>query len=181
MPIPWDLIAAVVGGLLLVYIALLVLLVVYARRHPETIGMKDALRLLPDLLRLLRRLLADRTLAVGLRIRLGLLLAYLLSPIDLVPDFVPVIGYADDVIIVALVLRSVIARAGAGALQKHWPGTPEGLLLVLRLAGLAEARGKRKSAPAQQPQAGSGPRTREHHHEERRPEAQRNAGRRESP
>ena len=136
MPIPWDLIAAVVGGLLVVYIVLLVLLGVYARRHPETVSMKDALRLLPDLLRLLRRLLSDRTLAVGLRIRLALLLAYLLSPIDLVPDFVPVIGYADDVIIVALVLRSVIARAGVEALQKHWPGTPEGLLLVLRLAGL---------------------------------------------
>jgi uncharacterized membrane protein YkvA (DUF1232 family) len=137
MPVPWDLIAAVIGGLLLVYVALLVLLGAYARRHPETASMKDALRLLPDLLRLLRRLLSDRTLAVGLRIRLALLLAYLLSPIDLVPDFVPVIGYADDIIIVALVLRSVIARAGVEALQKHWPGTPEGLLIVLRLAGLA--------------------------------------------
>jgi uncharacterized membrane protein YkvA (DUF1232 family) len=137
---PWDAIAAVVGGLLLVYVILLVLLWAYARRHPETVGMKEALRLLPDLLRLLRRLLSDRELAVGLRIRLALLLAYLLSPIDLVPDFVPVIGYADDVVIVALVLRSVIARAGTEALRKHWPGTPEGLLLILRLAGLG-ARG----------------------------------------
>jgi uncharacterized membrane protein YkvA (DUF1232 family) len=137
MPVPWDLIAAVVGGVLLVYATLLLLLGAYTLRHPETVSMKDALRLLPDLLRLLRRLLSDPTLAVGLRIRLALLLAYLLSPIDLVPDFVPVIGYADDVIIVALVLRSVVARSGVEALQKHWPGTPEGLLLVLRLAGLA--------------------------------------------
>ena len=136
MPFPWEAIAAVVGGLLLVYAVLLLLLWAYARRHPETVSMKDALRLLPDLLRLLRRLLADRTLAMGLRIRLALLLAYLLSPIDLVPDFVPVIGYADDVIIVALVLRSVFARAGADTLQKHWPGTPEGLQLILRLAGV---------------------------------------------
>jgi uncharacterized membrane protein YkvA (DUF1232 family) len=134
---PWDAIAAVVGGLLLVYVILLVLLWAYARRHPETVSMKDALRLLPDLLRLLRRLLSDRTLAKGLRIRLALLLAYLLSPIDLVPDFVPVIGYADDVIIVALVLRTVIARSGPDTLRKHWPGTPEGLMLLLRLAGLA--------------------------------------------
>ena len=140
MQVPWDAIAAVVGGLLLVYAVLLLLLWAYARRHPETVSMKDALRLLPDLLRLLRRLLADRTLAVGLRIRLALLLAYLLSPIDLVPDFVPVIGYADDVIIVALVLRSVFARAGAETLQKHWPGTPEGLQLILRLAGLGAPR-----------------------------------------
>jgi uncharacterized membrane protein YkvA (DUF1232 family) len=135
--VPWDAIAAVVGGLLLVYALLLLLLWVYARRNPATVSMKDALRLLPDLLRLLRRLLADRTLAVGLRVRLALLLAYLLSPIDLVPDFVPVIGYADDVIIVALVLRSVIARAGTEALERHWPGTPEGLQVIRRLAGLA--------------------------------------------
>ena len=137
MPVPWDLLAALAGGVLLVYAILLVLLGAYAHRHPETVSMKDALRLLPDLLRLLRRLLSDRNLAVGVRIRLALLLAYLLSPIDLVPDFVPVIGYADDVIIVALVLRSVIARAGVESLRKHWPGTPEGLLLVLRLAGVA--------------------------------------------
>lgn len=140
MQVPWDAIAAVVGGLFLVYAVLLLLLWAYARRHPETVSMKGALRLLPDLLRLLRRLLADRTLAVGLRIRLALLLAYLLSPIDLVPDFVPVIGYADDVIIVALVLRSVFARAGADTLQKHWPGTREGLQLILRLAGLGAPR-----------------------------------------
>lgn len=128
--------AGAAGGLLLVYLLLLLLLWRYARRHPETVTMKDALRLLPDLLRLLRRLLADRTLGAGLRIRLALLLAYLLAPVDLVPDFVPVIGYADDVIIVALVLRAVIKRAGEDALRRHWPGTPDGLQLILRLAGL---------------------------------------------
>ena len=49
------------------------------------------------------------------------------------------IGYADDVVIVALVLRSVVARAGAGAVRRHWPGTPEGLAVMLRLAGLGTA------------------------------------------
>lgn len=128
--------AGAIGGLLLVYVVLLLLLWRYARKHPETVTMKDALRLLPDLLRLLRRLLADKTLAAGVRIGPALLLAYLLSPIDLVPDFLPVIGYADDVIIVALVLRSVIARAGEDALRRHWPGTPDGLQLILKLARL---------------------------------------------
>lgn len=137
---PWEAVAGAVGGLLLVYIVLLLLLWGYARRHPETVTMKDALRLLPDLLRLLRRLLADKTLGAGVRVRLALLLAYLLSPVDLVPDFVPVIGYADDVIIVALVLRAVIARAGEEALSRNWPGTPDGLRLILRLAGLGAPR-----------------------------------------
>jgi uncharacterized membrane protein YkvA (DUF1232 family) len=132
----WETLAGVVGGVLAVYAVLLLLLWAYARRHPETVSMKDALRLLPDLLRLIRRLLADRSVAVGVRVRLALLLVYLASPIDLVPDFIPVIGYADDVVIVALVLRSVISRAGDDAVRRHWPGTPEGLAVILRLAGL---------------------------------------------
>lgn len=132
----WETVAGVIGGVLAVYVVLLLLLWAYARRHPETVTMKDALRLLPDLLRLIRRLLADRSVAVGVRVRLALLLVYLASPIDLVPDFIPVIGYADDVVIVALVLRSVVSRAGADAVRRHWPGTPEGLAVMLRLAGL---------------------------------------------
>jgi len=69
-------------------------------------------------------------------VRLVLLLGYLASPVDLVPDFIPVIGYADDAVIVALVLRSVTRRAGPEALARHWPGSPEGLALIGRLAGL---------------------------------------------
>lgn len=136
----WETVAGIAAGLLLAYSALLVLLWIYARRHPETVTMKDALRLLPDLLRLVRRLAADRTLAAGVRVRLVLLLAYLLLPIDLVPDFVPVIGYADDAVIVALVLRSVLKRAGPGALERHWPGSPAGLEIILRAAAPVRRR-----------------------------------------
>ncbi|GGI90427.1 YkvA family protein [Pseudarthrobacter scleromae] len=136
----WETVAGVAAGLLLAYAVLLVLLWIYARRHPETVTMKDALRLLPDLLRMVRRLAADRTLAAGVRVRLVLLLAYLLLPIDLVPDFVPVIGYADDAVIVALVLRSVLKRAGPGALERHWPGSPAGLEIILRAAAPVRRR-----------------------------------------
>lgn len=75
-------------------------------------------------------------LARGVRVRLLLLLAYLILPIDLVPDFIPVLGYADDAIIVAAALRSVVRRAGPGAIDKHWPSTPEALHAVRRLAGI---------------------------------------------
>ena len=136
----WDALIAVIGGVVLIYAALLVLLSLYARRHPESVGMREALRLLPDLLGLLRRLTADRTLPRGIRVRLVLLLVYLASPIDLVPDFLPVIGYADDAIIVALVLRSVIRKAGNGPVERHWPGSPAGLSLIQRLAGTANTR-----------------------------------------
>jgi uncharacterized membrane protein YkvA (DUF1232 family) len=71
---------------------------------------------------------------VAARARLWLLLAYLAMPIDLVPDFVPVVGYADDALLVAWALRSVVRAAGPEALERHWPGTPEGLDVVRRLA-----------------------------------------------
>jgi uncharacterized membrane protein YkvA (DUF1232 family) len=131
----WHTAVAILAGLLLIYATLVLLLWRYVRRHPDTVTMRDALRLLPDLLRLIRRLAADPTVPTGVRVRLGLLIVYLASPIDLVPDFIPVLGYADDAIIIALVLRSVTKSAGPDALRRHWPGTPDGLQLIQQLAG----------------------------------------------
>jgi uncharacterized membrane protein YkvA (DUF1232 family) len=69
-------------------------------------------------------------------VRPWLLLGYLAIPIDLVPDFVPVLGYADDAIVVSLVLRSVLRRAGGAVVRRHWPGTDDGLAALGRLTGL---------------------------------------------
>jgi uncharacterized membrane protein YkvA (DUF1232 family) len=106
----------------------------FARPRGNLLG--EALRLLPDLLRLLPRLAGDRSVGRAARLRLWLLLAYLAVPIDLVPDFVPVLGYADDAIIVSLVLRWVVRRAGAPVVRRHWPGTDHGLATLGRLTGL---------------------------------------------
>ena len=125
--------ASLVGGLLLLWLLLLALL---WRSRPDGMTVRDGLRLLPDVVRLVRRLAADRTLPRALRLRLWLLLAYLLSPVDLVPDVVPVLGYADDVVVVAWALRSVVRGAGDEAIVRHWPGEPAGLQVVRRLAGL---------------------------------------------
>jgi uncharacterized membrane protein YkvA (DUF1232 family) len=97
----------------------------------------ESLRLLPDLIGLIRRLAADPSVPRGVRIRLWLLLAYLAIPFDLVPDFVPVIGFADDAIVAGLVLQSVVRRAGALAIARHWRGSDAGLAAVTRLAGIA--------------------------------------------
>jgi uncharacterized membrane protein YkvA (DUF1232 family) len=129
----WRLLLAVAGGLLLLWLLMLVLL---WRVRTDELTARDAVRLLPDVLRLVRRLAADGSLPRGVRVRLWLLLGYLLLPIDLVPDFVPVLGYADDAVVVALALRSVVRRAGADALARHWPGDQAGLDVVGRLAGL---------------------------------------------
>ena len=99
------------------------LLITLATRRPRGTGLAESLRLLPDLLRLIRNLAADRALPRTIRIRLAPLLAYLASPIDIVPDFIPVLGYADDAIITAVVLRSIIRRTGIQVVRSHWPGT----------------------------------------------------------
>jgi len=129
----WGTIIAVAVGLIFVWIALLIALAI---SRPKDLSVADALRLLPDVVVLLRRLAADSQLPQGVRVRLLLLLAYLIMPIDIVPDFIPFLGYADDAIVVAIALRSVARRAGPDAIEQHWPGTPEGLHAVRRLIGL---------------------------------------------
>jgi uncharacterized membrane protein YkvA (DUF1232 family) len=131
-------IIAVLGGLLFAWVAVVAALYLAGRRSSERTRLRDALRLLPDVLRLIRRLAVDPTLPRSVRWRLALLLGYLALPFDLVPDFIPVAGYADDVLLVAWVLRSVVRAAGPEALDRHWPGTPEGLVVVRRLAGVVE-------------------------------------------
>jgi uncharacterized membrane protein YkvA (DUF1232 family) len=134
---PWGVLVAALGGLLLVWLALVVTLAALGRRRGDPAQLRDALRLLPDVVRLLRRLAADSDLPRGVRVRLVAVALYVVFPLDLVPDFIPVAGYADDVIVVALVLRSVARRAGVDAIDRHWPGTPEGLRALKRLAGLS--------------------------------------------
>jgi uncharacterized membrane protein YkvA (DUF1232 family) len=129
----WQTLIGVGIAIALAWSALVILLLLAKPKGPL---LREALRLLPDLLRLLRRLAADRTLPRGVRIRVGLLLAYLAIPIDPIPDFIPVLGYADDAIVVALVLRSTVRRAGHDAVKSHWPGTADGYAALCRLTGL---------------------------------------------
>jgi uncharacterized membrane protein YkvA (DUF1232 family) len=139
-----DLLAGLAAGLLLTWIALVIALIL---ARPRGGLLREALRLLPDLLRLLPRLAADRSLPRGVRVALALLLGYLAFPLDLIPDFIPVIGYADDAIVVAAVLRWIVRRAGVQAVRRKWPGTDDGFAVLCRLAGL----------PASRPLGGSGP------------------------
>lgn len=104
--------------------------------RPERARLSDGVRLLPDAVRLLRRIAVDQSVPRGVRLRLWLLFAYLAFPIDVVPDFIPVLGYADDVIVVAATLRSVVRAAGPDVVRRHWPGTRDGLAALWRLARL---------------------------------------------
>ena len=131
----WDTVIGVAGALILAWVALVVALAIV---RPRGGLLREALRILPDALRLIRRLAADDTLPRGVRVRLALLLGYLAIPFDLIPDFVPVLGYADDAIIVTAVLRSVVRHAGLAPVRAHWPGTDDGFTALCRLTGLEE-------------------------------------------
>jgi uncharacterized membrane protein YkvA (DUF1232 family) len=122
-----------VTGLAIAWLVLVTVLYVH-RPSRELAG--PALRLVPDLVRLVRALLADPETPRGVRLALGGLLAYLVFPIDLVPDFVPVLGSADDIILAALVLRWAGRRVGLEGLAGHWTGTEAGFLLLRRLLGI---------------------------------------------
>ncbi|MFL5273391.1 MAG: YkvA family protein [Anaeromyxobacteraceae bacterium] len=125
---------ALAAALVATWLGLVAALLVARPRGPL---LTEALRLLPDTLRLLRNLAVDRELPRGARVALWLLFAYLAMPFDLIPDFIPVLGYADDAILAVLVLRSVVRRAGPAAIRRNWPGSEDGLAALARAAGLA--------------------------------------------
>jgi uncharacterized membrane protein YkvA (DUF1232 family) len=66
---------------------------------------------------------------------------YLVVPIDLVPDFIPVAGQLDDAVVVGLALRGVVRAAGPSLIAEHWPGPASSLGVILRLAGIRADRG----------------------------------------
>ena len=127
---------AVLAALAVAWLLLVAALALGARRQGGAVGLRAALRLLPDLLRLLRGLATDPALPRSVRWRLVALMDYLALPVDLVPDFLPVVVYADDVLIALWALRSVVRRAGPQALARHWSGSAEGLAALQRLLRL---------------------------------------------
>ena len=122
----------VILGLVAAWLALLVLLWLI---RPRGVGARELVRLVPDILRLVRDLLTERTTPRGVRVALGILLVWLISPIDLVPEFIPVLGPLDDVIVAIVILRYVRRRLGEAEMRRRWRGTDEGWRVVERLIG----------------------------------------------
>jgi uncharacterized membrane protein YkvA (DUF1232 family) len=118
------------GVAVLAYLALIGGLVVAGRRS-QALALA---RFIPDCLVLLRRLIRDEQIARRRKLVLLGLIAYLSMPIDLVPDFIPVAGQLDDVIVAALALRYALRSGGPELLRRHWPGADQSLEAVMRLA-----------------------------------------------
>jgi uncharacterized membrane protein YkvA (DUF1232 family) len=95
---------------------------------------REVARFLPDCIVLFKRLLRDDRVPLPAKIALGLLVPYLVMPLDLVPDFIPVAGQLDDAVLVALAIAYVVRRSGQELVTELWPGSARGLKLILALS-----------------------------------------------
>jgi uncharacterized membrane protein YkvA (DUF1232 family) len=99
-------------------------------------SVKALLRALPDIARLIARLVADPQLPRAAKIALTAAAVYLISPIDLLPDFIPFLGYLDDLVLGAIVLDGILNYVDRGLVLRYWPGTVGALDQVARVAHL---------------------------------------------
>lgn len=126
----WQWLVVLVAVTLIAQLALVGVLVLAGRRSDA----RGLAGFIPDCVVLFRRLLADARVAWWRKALLAGLLAYLVSPIDLVPDFIPVAGQLDDAILVVIALRVLLRGSGPRLLAEHWPGPRQSLLVILRFA-----------------------------------------------
>jgi uncharacterized membrane protein YkvA (DUF1232 family) len=125
-------VAAIVLALVAVWGALLV---VFWVLRPKGVSVRELLGLIPDILRLLRSLIGDRTAPLDVRLVLVGLLAWILSPIDLIPEFSPVLGPMDDVVVAIVAMRYVRRRVGVDDLRRRWSGSDAGFAMLLTVIG----------------------------------------------
>ena len=102
------------------------------------VGRRTAARrlatLLPNLVRLFHALVRDSRVPRSSKVLLGFAMAWFVWPIDLVPEFIPVLGPLDDVVVAALVLHHVLRKAGPDVIAEHWSGDQASLGILLRVA-----------------------------------------------
>jgi uncharacterized membrane protein YkvA (DUF1232 family) len=125
----WGIVVGIAASLVAVWLVLVALLWLF---RPRDVPLRDLVRVVPDVLRLVRQLIGDRSVPFGVRAALVGLLVWLINPIDLIPEFIPVLGPLDDVVVAVLVLRYVWRRVGDDELRRRWPGTPDGYALLSR-------------------------------------------------
>ena len=124
-----NLLIGLAVGLAVTWLLVLIAILVANRRSSNT---PDLPLLLTQTIRLLGSLVRDRTLPRGLRFRIAAAILYAGQPFNLIPDWIPVIGYADNVAVIGWTVRSVIRKAGPEAVAEHWRGTPESLSLLYK-------------------------------------------------
>ena len=112
------------------------LLVILAARLPEG-SMKELARFLPDCVVAVRRLRNDPRVPRSAKVAVILAGLWVVSPIDLIPEFLPVIGPLDDVVVVALAFRYAARRVPRAVMLEAWPGKAS---VIERVLGGREVR-----------------------------------------
>ena len=123
---------AIAAGIVLVWVVLLIL---FWFLRPRDVSARELLGTVPAVLRLMRSLIGDRSVALDVRAVLVGLLLWIVSPIDLIPEFIPVLGPIDDVVVAVVALRYVRRRMGTDELRRRWSGTPEAFAILARVIG----------------------------------------------
>ncbi|MDX2343383.1 MAG: YkvA family protein [Acidimicrobiia bacterium] len=96
--------------------------------------LKEAVLLVPNLGKLMYRLLRDKRVPRNRRLAMTLVGAYVVSPIDLIPDFVPVLGSVDDLLVLAFAVDYLLAASPPEVIEDYWDGSQDGLELVRGIA-----------------------------------------------
>ena len=131
-PMDLSVVLAMAAGILALWAAIIALLWLF---RPRGVGLRDALAVVPDVLRLIRDLIRDARTPLDVRAVLVAMLLWILSPIDLIPEFIPVIGPLDDVLVAVVALRYTRRRVGIERLRARWTGSSAGFELLERLIG----------------------------------------------
>jgi uncharacterized membrane protein YkvA (DUF1232 family) len=97
------------------------------------------LRAIPAIVGTIRGLAVDPVLPKGAKIALAAAVLYLVSPVDLIPDFIPVLGYLDDLLVAAIIVDGILNFVDRGLVLKYWPASPELLERVARSARVLAA------------------------------------------
>lgn len=111
------------------------LIVILWLLRPKGVPVREILRVVPDVLRLLRSIIGDKNAPKDVRLVIGLLFVWIVSPIDLIPEFIPVLGPLDDVVVAVVALRYIRRRLGMDDLRRRWVGSAEGFALLQRVIG----------------------------------------------
>lgn len=127
-----SIVVEILIGIVALWVAVLVLFWAF---RPRGVAVREVLAIVPDVLRLLRSLIGDRSAPLDVRVVLVGLVAWIISPIDLIPEFVPVLGPIDDIVVAVVAMRFVRRRMGVEDLRRRWSGSAAGFDLLVRVIG----------------------------------------------
>ena len=134
------------ANVLLVVIAIWIVVVVVLVIVGRVLLARELALLLPNLIRLFGGLLRDRRVGLPAKIVVGIASLWLASPIDLIPEFIPIVGSLDDAIVAALALRFVLRTTDSAVVREHWHGDPATLERLLRFVSWG-GRGTPRALP----------------------------------